>query len=87
MRTWAFDVFSGERGRSSFLVTAWLLVLARLLLLSAPALGGEAPYFNDERTFTAHIAQLMTRALPAAKTQIKGPLTLTSKAYPMARSR
>jgi hypothetical protein len=56
--------------------------LARLLFLSAPAQGGEARYFGDERTFTAHIAQLMTQALPAAKTQIKGPLTLTLEGLP-----
>ena len=82
MRAWPFEIFSRQRGRSSFLAAAWLLVLAPLLLLSAPAQGGDAPYLSDERTFTAYIAQLMTRALPTGKTQIKGPLTLTIDGLP-----
>ena len=77
MRALTLDVFYRERTRSSLLAATWLLVLAPLLLLSAPARGGEGRYLSDERTFTAYIAQLVTRAMPAGKVTVKEPLTLT----------
>lgn len=82
MRVRACEVISRERGRALLFTAAWLLVLTRLLLLSAPAQGEDSRYLRDEKTFTAYIAQLMTRALPTAKTQIKGPLTLVLEGLP-----
>jgi len=72
-----------ERPRVSFLLCAATLLCA--VLLSPTSFGADASAginLQDANAFTAHAAKLLGQAMPKAKIEITGPLTLSISGLP-----
>src|SRR5579883_2219125 len=76
MRGRAFQADAAARRRSMLRATAWLFVFISFAVVPTSVRGAAAKEVGDERTFTAHMARLVTEALPAAKVRVQGALAL-----------